>query len=109
MDKIESAHTEVDEVKAIMLENVKKAEERRDNLSDLDQRAEHLQNGCKDLEKAVNLKKNRMMEYLRANKGLVIVVLVSAIIIFAVVVAMLATQDIHGHGHPEVHGDLENP
>lgn len=65
------------------------------------------------------------MEYLRANKGLLIVVVVSAIFIFAVVVAMLANQDMHGHGHghghgyeheheheqehPEVHSDLEKP
>lgn len=43
-DKIESAQREADEVKAIMLENVKKADERRENLSDLNQRAENLQN-----------------------------------------------------------------
>lgn len=47
------------------------------------------------------------MEYLRANKGLVTIVLISAIIVFAVVVAMLANHDMQAH--TEVHSDLEKP
>lgn len=39
------------------------------------------------------------MEYLRANKGLVATVLISAALIFAVVVAMLATKETDGHSH----------
>ncbi len=37
------------------------------------------------------------MEYLLANKGLIATVLISAALIFAVVVAMLATTDGHSH------------
>ncbi len=40
---------------------------------------------------------NQKMEYLLANKGLIATVLISAALIFAVVVAMLATTDGHSH------------
>lgn len=49
------------------------------------------------------------MEYLRANKGLVATVLISAVIIFTVVVAMLVTKETDGHGHSNVHNATEIP
>lgn len=96
--KIQSAQRDADEVKVIMLDNIHRTE-------DLSQRAEHLQNT--DLDEAVKPKRNQKMEYLRANKGLVTIVLISAIIVFAVVVAMLATHDMQAH--TEIHSDLEKP
>lgn len=49
------------------------------------------------------------MEYLRANKGLIATVLISAVIIFTVVVAMLITKEIDGHIHSKVHNVTETP
>ncbi|KAF4113593.1 hypothetical protein G5714_006138 [Onychostoma macrolepis] len=92
MDNIQNAKSEAEEVKVAMLENENKTEE----LKDVNQKPEKPQctfqrKKCK--ESAVNQK----MVYLRANKGLIATVLISAALIFAVVVAMLATTDGHSH------------
>ncbi|KTF76774.1 hypothetical protein cypCar_00036390 [Cyprinus carpio] len=90
MDNIQNSKSEIEEVKVAMLENENKAEELKD-VSQKPAKPQCTRKKCK--ESAVNQK----MEYLRANKGLVATVLISAALIFAVVVAMLVTTDGHSH------------
>lgn len=87
MDNIQNAKSETEEVKVTMLENENKAED----VNQKPAKPQCTRKRCK--ESAMNQK----MEYLRANKGLVATVLISAALIFAVVVAMLATTDGHSH------------
>ncbi|ROK23415.1 hypothetical protein DPX16_16459 [Anabarilius grahami] len=89
-----------------MLENSNGAGEHKD----VNQKAEKpkcTRKKCK--ESAAKPKGNQKMEYLRANKGLVATVLISAVIIFTVVVAMLVTKETDGHGHSKVHNATEIP
>lgn len=98
MDKSENAKCEADEENAAMLGNTNKAGETIDAI----QKAEGTSKNCK--ESPAKPKGNQKLVYLRANKGLIAIVLVSAVIIFAVVVAMLATTKSDGHGHGHGHG-----
>ncbi|XDV19985.1 hypothetical protein PO909_025371 [Leuciscus waleckii] len=106
MDKIETAESEAEEVKVTMLENANG----EGQLKNVNQKAEKPQSTkkiCK--ESAAKQKGNQKMEFLWANKGLVATVLISAVVIFTVVVAMLVTKETEGHSHSEVYNATEIP
>ncbi|KAK2911506.1 hypothetical protein QQF64_027287 [Cirrhinus molitorella] len=90
MDNIQNDKSEAEEVKVAMLENANKVEEPKP----ANQKPENPQCTRGKCKKSTL---NQKMEYLRANKGLIATVLISAAIIFAVVVAMLASKEGHSH------------
>ncbi|KAG1957319.1 hypothetical protein F2P79_007406 [Pimephales promelas] len=106
MDKIETAKSEAEEVKVTMLENANGAGKPK-NVNQKAEKPQSTKKICK--ESAAKQKGNGKMEYLRANKGLVATVLISAVVIFTVVVAMLVNKETEGHSHSEVHNATEIP
>lgn len=89
--RLQQAQDDVEEVKVIMLDNLKKADERSDKLHDLEDRAEELQAKSKAFERTANQVKqkkrweNNKMKVVFIVIGVVAALVIIGLIIFAIV------------------------
>ncbi|KAG5272648.1 hypothetical protein AALO_G00167820 [Alosa alosa] len=93
-DKLQQVQQDVEEVKVLMVENVNKADERGDKLTDLDERAAKLLNSSHSFHKQskkVLVKQKR--ENLKGKIGIIAIVVVLFLIIIIVAIVMLSTSD----------------
>lgn len=92
-DKLQQVQKDVEEVKVLMVDNVNKAEERRQNLSDLDERAEDLlkrSHSFHKQSKKVRVKQEK--ENRKGKIGIIAIVVVLFLIIIIVAIVMLSTS-----------------
>lgn len=85
-DQLEAARRQVDEVQNIMRSNVEKVLERDGKLSSLENRAEHLQEGTEQFQRAaIKIKRKHFWENMKMK--IIIGVVISVIIIIIIIVA----------------------
>ncbi|XP_072528983.1 vesicle-associated membrane protein 5-like [Salminus brasiliensis] len=98
--KLAAAQREAEEVKDIMLENLNKADERKDKLGDLELRSAKLLDKAQSFHKtSKKVKQKKRKDYLKSKAGLIAVVTVLALVIIIVVVVMLVSSS----SDPSVH------
>ncbi|XP_066516251.1 vesicle-associated membrane protein 5-like [Hoplias malabaricus] len=91
--KLTAVQMEAEEVKDIMLENLNKAEERKEKLEDLDVRAAQLlTKGQSFYKNSKKVKAKKRKEYLKSKAGLIALVTLLALVIIIVVAVMLSSQ-----------------
>ncbi|MCI4394257.1 hypothetical protein PGIGA_G00166710 [Pangasianodon gigas] len=93
MGKLEETQRDVEEVKDIMLDNLNKAEERKEKLEDLNQRAAVLLNKSQSFQKkSTKVKAAKRKEYLKSKAGLIAIVAVLALVIIVIIAVMFSSE-----------------
>ncbi|KAF4072903.1 hypothetical protein AMELA_G00252810 [Ameiurus melas] len=92
MGKLEETQRDVEEVKEIMVDNLNKAEERKEKLDDLDKRAAMLLNKSQSFRKqSKKVKQKKRKEYLKSKAGLIALVTVLALVIIIIIIIMFSS------------------
>ncbi|KAG7314837.1 hypothetical protein KOW79_022140 [Hemibagrus wyckioides] len=93
MSKLEDTQREVEEVKDIMLDNLNKAEERKEKLEDLNQRATVLLDKSQSFQKqSKKVKQKKRREYLKSKAGLIALMVVLALVIIVIIAIMFSSK-----------------
>ncbi|KAK3509033.1 hypothetical protein QTP70_018813 [Hemibagrus guttatus] len=93
MSKLEDTQREVEEVKDIMLDNLNKAEERKEKLEDLDQRATVLLNKSQSFRKqSKKVRQKKRWEYLKSKAGLIALMVVLALVVIVIISIMFSSE-----------------
>ncbi|KAL4636027.1 vesicle-associated membrane protein 5-like [Arapaima gigas] len=92
--RLQQAQEDVEEVKAIMLDNLNKAEERTGKLGELEDRAEQLLEMSKGFEKTTNkLKQQKRCEAMKMKIVVAVIVVVVLTVIIAVVAVVVSNKN----------------
>uniref|UniRef100_A0A4W5KSU9 V-SNARE coiled-coil homology domain-containing protein n=1 Tax=Hucho hucho TaxID=62062 RepID=A0A4W5KSU9_9TELE len=106
--RLRQAQEEAEEVKVIMMDNMKKTEERKEKLQDLDKRAEELKLKSKSFHKtSMKVKEQKKCDNIKAKWKLIAVVAALAIIVILVTIFMLVNrsnpENTHDKGSTTMH------